>query len=274
MSTLDTIRRGQQEWARSTGLQVDERGYLGRYSLNLFEPLSVEAAVCFQNGSGNELVGRGAAPAKMSAVHSSSALALNVFHHWSKSPNALLHALKLRLGADKLTFEAQFPTGLAGNPPNLDICVWRADGSIVAVESKFTEWLTPKRIDREYFREKYFPAARGLWDRQRLPCCQATARRIVEGELTFRYLDALQLLKHALGLAASRSPFELCYLYFDTSGREAALHQNEISEFSASLGDDFSFHALTYQQLFERLRAEAQPEHRDYIHYLESRYFH
>jgi hypothetical protein len=204
MSSRTNIQAKQKAWAQARGLLADERGYLPTYTENLFEPLSREGTTCFSNGSGNELLARDGTPAKMCALHSSSALAINVFHHWSQSPDSVLNALDLRTGGREVKFEAQFPTGLPGNPPNLDLCVWRTDASLVGIESKFTEWLTAKAASKELFKPKYFPPDRALWTSYDLPACQRVAQALVRQELAFRYLDAPQLLKHALGLACSK----------------------------------------------------------------------
>ena len=75
----------------------------------------------------------------MRALHSSSALAANLFDYWTerdKSP--LLAALGVDAkGETSLDFEARFPTGLGGTPPHLDVAMRRSTGSVVAVEAKF-----------------------------------------------------------------------------------------------------------------------------------------
>jgi hypothetical protein len=274
MSSRTNIQAKQKAWAQARGLLVDERGYLPAYTENLFEPLSPEGMTCFSNGSGNELLARDGTPAKMCALHSSSALAINVFHHWRESPDTVLNALDLRAGGREIKFEAQFPTGLPGNPPNLDLCVWRTDASLVGIESKFTEWLTAKPASTELFKPKYFPPDRALWTSHGLPACQQTAQALVRQELSFRYLDAPQLLKHALGLACSKQRFELCYLYFEARVPEADVHRRELDEFGASIRSDFDFHVLTYQDVFARLRDFATvPSDSDYLAYLDARYF-
>jgi hypothetical protein len=274
MSSRTNIQAKQKSWAQSRGLLPDEQGYLSSFAENLFEPLSPEGTASFTNGSGNELVSRDGVPAKMRALHSSSALAINVFHYWCQSPDSVLNALNLGAGGLKVKFETQFPTGLTGNPPNLDVCVWRADGSIVGIESKFTEWLTAKPAGKEHFKPKYFPVDRALWASHGLPGCQRTAQALVRQELTFRYLDAPQLLKHALGLANSKLPFELCYLYYEARVPEAEVHRRELEEFRTCIRGDFDFHVLTYQDVFERLRAAATiPADSEYVAYLAARYF-
>ena len=58
-------------------------------------------------------------PAKMKALYSSSDLAVNVFDYWSQHDVApLAAALALDESILSVAFEAQYPTGLGGNPPN------------------------------------------------------------------------------------------------------------------------------------------------------------
>jgi hypothetical protein len=274
MSSRTNIQAKQMAWAQARGLFADERGYLPSYTENLFEPLSPAGTACFSSGSGNELLARDGTPAKMCALHSSSALAVNVFHHWRQSPDSVLTVLNLRAGGRDVKFEAQFPTGLPGNPPNLDLCVWRTDASLVGIESKFTEWLNAKPSGKELFKSKYFPPDRALWASHGLRGCQQTAQALMRQELTFRYLDAPQLLKHALGLACSKQRFELCYLYFEARVPEAEVHRRELDEFRASIRGDFDFHILTYQDVFARIREFAtMTSDSNYLTYLEERYF-
>jgi hypothetical protein len=112
---------------------------------------------------------------------------------------------------------------LPGNPPNLDVALERADGFAIGIESKFTEWLTPKSASRPPFKEKYFPSGNGVWDQVGLTATQQLAESMQSEEITFRYLDAPQLIKHALGLATHLGGhFRLPYIYFDCSCSEAA----------------------------------------------------
>ena len=62
------------------------------------------------------------------------------------------------------------------------------------------------------FKSKYFPESTELWSSRGLSACQTLAREMHEGTARFRYLDAPQLLKHALGLATQHpGNFELYY---------------------------------------------------------------
>jgi hypothetical protein len=271
-SKRDVLAR-QVQWAGLNGLTPDAKGYLAGYEVNLFRPLSAPAISCFQSASGNELLGSSSRPAKMSALHSSSALAVNVFDYWSEQPDVVLAALELPTGAVSMKFEAQFPTGLDGNPPNLDVAIRWADGTWLGIESKFTEWLTPKAPGKELFRSKYFPDAGALWRDRGLAKCQELAADLNSGRVAYRYLDAPQLLKHALGLAASAHPFALLYIYYDVPGTAGYAHRAEAEGFAEHIAGDFPFHIRRYQAVFQRLAAIARPADQAYIEYLAARYF-
>jgi hypothetical protein len=98
----------------------------------------------FGSGAGQEL------DEKLCAAHSSAALVVNTFGRW-RAEAASLHIAGVS-GFRNIRFEMAFPTGLGGTPPHLDLF---ADGdSIVAVESKCTEWMdsTPALFSDSYDR--------------------------------------------------------------------------------------------------------------------------
>jgi hypothetical protein len=99
------------------------------------------------------------------------------------------------------------------------------------------------------------------------------AAMMQSGERQFRYLDAAQLLKHALGLQThAKERFTLMYLYLAVAGDVENSHTAEIAEFSAAIRGDFPFLVLTYQTLFARLSAAAGPDHSAYFAYISRRY--
>lgn len=105
----------------------------------------------------------------MRALHSSSALAVNVFDYWVSEFN---HHLLAALDVDDrsnaaIRFEGKYPTGLGGNPPNLDVVLELDNGQVIGIKSKFTEWFTPKTQGKMPFKEKYFE--QGVWSRVDLP---------------------------------------------------------------------------------------------------------
>lgn len=276
MNSKANLLDKQRSWAVQAGNSVDARGYLATVAENLYQPLSPGAERAFSIGSGSELIDTKLRPAKMKALHSSAALAVNFFDYWAdRSPDSLLGALKLDLKSVSIEFEAQFPTGLGGNPPNLDVA-FRCDGGVVVgLESKFSEWLTPKPPNKELFKPKYFSESGGLWSRKGLSACQALASQVQAGKASFRYLDVAQLLKHALGLATQHEgKFGLNYIFYDWPGPESLAHRAEVERFQALVGNDFRFLWNSYQEVYKRLSRAAGQEHLEYITYLGKRYFH
>ena len=263
------IRNGQQHWAKLMGIPFDSFGYVPQAEDNLWQPLSGSALRAFNRGAGKELSGH------MKALHSSSALVVNFFDYWTcRDKTPLLSAL----GIDpedgcSLDFEAQFPTGLGGTPPHLDVAITDGSHFVHAIESKFTEHLKHSPAGKSEFKSSYFPKSRGLWDEKGLPACQKLAEDLRGGRHRFEYLDPWQLLKHALGLATQRGDqFSLFYIYYDWSGEEPVAHRREADLFRERVGDEVGFRGLTYQQVFKRIR-DSQQAGAEYFNYLKSRYF-
>jgi hypothetical protein len=211
----------------------------------------------------------------MSALHSSSALVANVFDYWcERDAEPLLDALGAGEAEKPLRFEAQFPTGLDGKPPNLDIAIHLRSGLTLGIESKFCEWLKPKSSSRPPFKEKYFSPVPEIWSRANLPHCQHLANEIQRRAQRFAHLDVPQLLKHALGLATKlRDQFALWYLWYDWPSPESEKHHAEIERFTSEVSAELRFRALTYQELFRRMGPRCDGDHAAYAAYLRSRYF-
>lgn len=274
MSSKNDLLKQQRSWAKSVGMEPDSRGYLNRIESNLWKPLSQRTRMSFENGSGSELIDIPTRPAKMRALHSSSALAVNFFDYWVENDAApLMSALGIEAKLKSISFEAQFSTGLKGTPPNLDVVLELVNGTVIAIESKFSEWLTPKSRTKEAFKPKYFPPGVELWGTNGLPESQRQARDIYTGKEVYRFLDAPQLLKHALGLATQLSDrFSLYYLYYDWPGRESSEHRAEIDRFGERVEAELQFRAFTYQEVYRRL-CECNIVDSKYLSYLGSRYF-
>jgi hypothetical protein len=162
---------------------------------------------------------------------------------------------------------------LPGDPPTVDVALYRPDGRCVAVESKFAEWLTPRPRRLRAFKDKYFAQGAQLWTAAELPRCQALAEELQNGRERLRFLNAAQLLKHALGLANNGlRTSALVYLYYDRPGREATTHRAELDRVAGRLAPELELHVVTYQALFAVLR-EAPGLERGYVDYLAQRYF-
>ena len=194
------------------------------------------------SGSGNELKG------KFRALHSSSALAVNVFAKWKNNPSDLF--LCGKKGLQSLTFEKKCPTGLGGTPPNLDVFLDN-EHLLIAVESKFLEYLTPKK--------GFFSAS---YTRDNLPQSEEACWYLIDRikEQPKQHLDAAQLIKHYIGLRnlplARDKEIVLLYLFWEPENWKDFevfhRHHGEISDF-ASYFDELSvkFIYQSYPELWD-----------------------
>jgi hypothetical protein len=268
-SPINSVIDQQTRWAKSQGFELTS-AYMTTVSDNLRKELSRGALKDFERGSGGELRDRGIRPSKMRALRSSAALVANVFDYWrTRDPSPLQHALSLNSRITAIGFEEHFSTGLRGNPPNVDVVLTLDGNKNVAIESKFTEWLSPRERTLD---AKYFPDGPGLWTSHNLPKCQALADQFREVG-PFKHLDVPLLLKHVLGLSRVKTrAYELLYLYFSRDCPEARVHSEELARFQYLVGDAIRFRAMTYEQLFDRLEATIKSEDASYLEYLQSRY--
>ena len=267
-SPIPSVIDQQTRWAKSKGFEP-RNAYLQSIAENLRQELSSGARTDFERGSGREFRKRGIRPPRMQALRSSAALSLNVFDFWrSRDPYPLQHALQLSDRITRVSFEENFPTGAGGNPPNVDVLLRLENDGYVAIDSKFTEWLTRRDQTLE---AKYFESGRNLWSDQALPRCQAVANSVRDGN-TFQHLSVPRLLKHVLGLSRKTGLYEVYYIYFDWACPEAKVHAKELARFTESIGEEIRFRTMTYQNLFTRLRRSTQPCDEAYIEYLTTRY--
>ena len=272
VSAIDLVMSRQLDWAKRYGLTPDSNGYLTSVRENLFAPLNAETEAAFGAGAGNELSDRPGEPAKMRAVHSSSALVCNVFDHWRRSdPGAISRALGIPDVPAAIHFEAQLPTGLRGTPSTLDLLVLGSDDLAWGIESKFTEPFQANK-KRPTFAQSYFENEIGLWAKLGLPRCQALADQMKDGRVNFRHLDAPQLLKHSLGLRRKYPRGRLLLLWYDVDAPETKAFADEIQAFAQSVDEEIGFRAITYQQVFARLATETSVAPA-YVEYIRNRYF-
>jgi len=162
---------------------LDTDGYVSEPEYNLISGIKMEDFQGdFEGGSGNELY------KKFRAAHSSSALAVNTFARWRRDPSSL--NVFGNTSFNTLKFEGKCSTGLGGTPPNLDILL-TSDNSIIGIESKFTEFLNPKKpnFSGSYQRNKLSQAEDQWWN---------LLEKVKDGSP--QYLDTAQLIKHYLGL--------------------------------------------------------------------------
>ena len=115
----------------------------------LFEPLIKKNQDQFKEGNGQEISGSPGNPAKMQALHSSSALGVNIFQYWQK--RGLINEIASECGfcnrqskySDHIVFEDKCIIRTKSVvPPHIDVVFHNNDSSpykLFAVECKFSE---------------------------------------------------------------------------------------------------------------------------------------
>ncbi len=145
-NALNGIIECQVEWADRLDIPYEDPNMCRTLEDNLFLPLDPDTTLEFGEGAGSEL-GTSEAPGSMASLRSSSALAVNVFAPWRGTAIAPLSSLiAADRSARRLRLEAQYPTGLRGIPPHLDVVIDRPGGIPLAIESKFTEVYSPTHM--------------------------------------------------------------------------------------------------------------------------------
>jgi hypothetical protein len=163
---------------------------------------------------------------------------------------------------DSLAFEVRFPTGLKGNPPNLDVCA-EAGRRVVAVESKCTEHLLLHRAD--------FPAS---YDAVVDDLADATWRELyqrlkADGEC-LASMDAGQLVRHYLGLrrAVDEGAIDqatLLYLYWEPANADdvaaCLAHRQAVEEMIGAVSDaTVALAAMSYRTLWSDWALQDGPD--------------
>tara|TARA_R100001143_G_C3361001_1_gene135709 strand:- start:19615 stop:20430 length:816 start_codon:yes stop_codon:yes gene_type:complete len=271
MNGIDIIKTELIKWARNKNIEIDNDAYVKSMDDNFIVKLSDESLRDLKGGDGSEIKDD-KTRTKIFALHSSSALVCNFFEYWRfRDKSALAKALKFNQGIKSLVYEQKLSMGMQGKMPNLDLFMILTDGQAVAIESKFTEWMS-KISKKEPFAESYKVGDR--WNDVGLPNCQKMVDKIDSKKEKFFYLNAPQLLKHALGLANMHSnKSELIYLYYNIDTSVSEIHKTEIERFKNTLKGELNFKALTYQELFQTFEKFNSEIDSDYQNYLKSRYF-
>lgn len=285
MNTREFILSKQIQWALNNGIILrgskGDRGrkcYTTSLEDNLFEPLSKEIKSQFRRGDGGEL--SGVVP-KMCALHSSSALGLNVFHYWKTIGDAstIAQACKFCLSKTRISTDIRFEQKFSISPdfrrsPNLDVVIQNEASikyKVFAIECKFSE---AYRGSPHAFPEKYLkPEHEYIW--KDIAELRKLAETLYSSEHHYLHLDAGQLIKHILGLknAYGKTGFRLMYLWYDALGKDGYIHRKEVDDFSRiTKVDGVKFHALTYQELIHKLTEVYREQHEEYVKYLTERY--
>lgn len=224
-------------------VEIDDRGYVRTFADNLVPGVRLaDFEADLRAGDGNEL------ERKFRAVHSSSALTVNVFGPF-RARTSELTVLDLGPFA-KLRFEAKCPHGVSSRAPNLDVLLTGQSGT-VGIESKLTEHLSRHRADfSPRYREK-------IRDERRESAWFEEMVRLEEDPRRYAWLDAAQLVKHAFGLAHTfpGKALTLLYIYWEPRHTEQlsllAEHRREAESFSRRVaGSRPAFRAMSYPELW------------------------
>ena len=284
MNAREYIISKQIQWAYRNNIVLigskvnrGRKAYTKRIDDNLFELLMPEVKSDFEKADGGELSGN---PCKMQAVHSSSALGVNIFQYWKKINQVPAIAAACRFcntgntSSQGINFETKYPISEKFlRSPNIDVVINNSPESrfkVFAIECKFSEayysgthsGISPKYIELDT-----------IWDD--MPNLLKLAKEISPDDNRFTRLHPAQLIKHILGLKEKfgKNKFRLLYLWYDTIGPESAKHHKEIEEFiKITKTDGIYFHAMSYQDLINKLAKDYRSLHRDYIDYISGRY--
>jgi len=287
MKAYEYILTKQTQWALNQGISlIGSQGKRGRQaytqelSQNLFEPLDPTVKKSLESGDGGEINGSPDKPAKMQAVHSSSALGINIFQYWQTidlAPKITAACGFCRRGntiSEKIVFEDKYPINNSFRyPPNIDVVIHNSTSARYkrfAIECKFSEAYS---IQGDHGLKRKYLDLDDIWTD--IPNLHELAKGICPKDNTFKYLHPAQLIKHILGLkkAFGQKGFRLLYLWYNVLGEEGAVHRQEVDRFiQTARSDDIKFHALSYQELITRLSNEYRTDHKEYIKYITDRY--
>lgn len=222
-----------------------------------------QVLAALRRAPGNEL-----ASGKFTSPDSSAALAANAFGWFLPRPSALPPLPGVPMGQPQsLAIETQmrFPWR-GGEHPWLDAAI-ETPTTLVGIESKRYEPFRPRK--NSAFSDAYF---RPVWG-QGMQRWTDLRDALHSQTLTYRHLDAVQLVKHALGLATQIEKqgkgAVLVYLHaapshWASSGKpldSAAIlrHRSEIDDFATRIkGARVTFAALAWQNLIGQW--EANPD--------------
>lgn len=306
---MDIIKEKQQLWAKRNkkNMRTDHKYYTDSIDSNIYNGLSSKTKEAFDKADGGELKGN---PIPMTALHSSSALCVNVFQYFENfntKPDLALEILKAcKLIDDKkykgkiTAFEFECKRFSIKNDnkiistPNIDVVIETKSvlekKQIFAIESKFTE---PYGTVDNFLAEKYYiPENESIWNSlgslyeslniDKLPEETRTRNQKTEkGKyiLTkYKYLNALQLIKHLMGVRGkwkNKAQITLVYVWYDALGKEGFEHRNEIKEFRELIEKNtgIRFRDISYQELIYNLNKQLPyNEHKEYLNYITERY--
>ena len=285
------IKSKQTLWAKRKNIAlIGSQGakgfpaYTQTLEENLFEPMNSSVFGDISKGDGGELKGNNNSSAKMKAVHSSSAIGVNLFHYWKTNGKIdnIAHACRLCAKQNKtqtdIRFEQKFPISKAFQiHPKIDVVIENNDEAqykVFAIECKFSEAYSKRTDGKKGFDPKYFNNdILPLW--KDIPNLNILAKTISPIDNEFKFLDSSQLIKHILGLKNKygKKSFRLLYLWYDVLGEEGHEHRKEIERFTEyTKVDNVKFSAISYQEVITFLADNYYDSNEKYIDYITDRY--
>lgn len=287
MNGFEYILTKQTSWAdrnnvRLVGSEITKGrlAYTESLDKNLFEPLSPETRTEIEKGDGGELKGDSTHSAKMCAVHSSSAIGVNVLQYWkNKNIPDLAYALGLcrkdNKSAQEIHFEKKFKISDKFQfDPNIDSVILNDKKDKIkafGIECKFSEAYSSR--SHPGLKERYLTEITEQW--KDIPNLFDFAKTISPEDKSFSHLHPAQLIKHILGLKKEygKTGFRLLYLWYDVLGEDGCKHRAEIEEFAriAKL-DNIKFHSISYQELIMKLKKDFYIGNENYVNYMTDRY--
>lgn len=225
-------------------------------------------------GDGGELTARPkSGKTTAHAPYSSAALALNAFGGWLGHEQQLTVA-GLGGWTEPLQIEAKLQIAHGGGRGSLDVLL-RAPGRVLAVESKLKEYAKshlPRHLRPVYAKPAMAELLPAGWRR--------VLAALLSGDLSCNYLDAEQLVKHALALQSQFPDDErtLAYIFLEPANAdelpELAGHVDELEQLLKLLGEDADpgFVVRTYDDLFAEWEAVADPTIRAHVSAVRQRY--
>jgi len=245
--------------------------------------LPVERIVaCYAGAPGNEIES-----GKFSSPESSAALAANAFGFFLErlaDLPPLPHCDDLAWPAPALCLEGilRFPWS-GGRHPCLDVVVETAD-ALIGIESKRYEPFRGKAASS--FSDAYW---RPVWG-DGMAGYQRVRDGLRDARIAFSHLDAVQLVKHALGLRSAvhrdgprlRKKAVLFYLFAEparwpdgraVSADAIAAHRAEVARFAAAVsGSEISFRWASYVELLDAWRLSGNEGVRKHADAVEQRF--
>jgi len=287
MNGFNYILTKQVAWANRNKIPLigskitkGRQAYTKTLDKNMFEPLLPQTETEIKKGDGGELKRDATNSAKMCAVHSSSAIGVNILQYWKKKniPDiayALGLSRKDNTTSIEIKFEQKFKISNKFNfDPNIDAVIYNDENDKIkafGIECKFSEAYSSR--NHPGLKEKYITEISKQW--KDIPKLFEFAKTISPNDKDFHHLHPAQLIKHILGLKNQygKSGFRLLYLWYDVLGYEGCQHRKEIKQFSEiAKSDNIKFHSISYQELIIKMKSELYVGHEKYINYITDRY--